>query len=208
MRVRVLKVGVFATALLPAVVLAWDAWRDRLGADPIEEITHRTGWWALTFLLIALAVTPVRRLTKWNGLVRFRRMLGLFAFFYACLHLLTYVVLDLYFAFGTVLEDVAKRPYITVGFGAFLILLALAVTSTKGWVRRLGKRWQRLHRLVYLAAIGGVVHFLWGVKADVREPLVFGAVLAILLVARIRRPKRRGTATPTVSLADPASAVS
>lgn len=190
MRGRVLKAGVFALALLPALLLGWDAWRDRLGADPIETITHRTGWWALALLLATLAVTPVRRVTGWNGVVRVRRMLGLFAFFYACLHLLTYVVLDLYFAFDMVVEDIAKRPYITVGFTVFLILLALAVTSTAGWVRRLGKRWQRLHRLVYVAAVGGVVHFLWLVKADLREPLIFAAVLAVLLAARLRRPKR------------------
>lgn len=194
MRARPLKPAIFALATVPAALLAFDAWRDRLGADPIETITHRTGWWALTLLLVTLAVTPVRRITGWNGIVRLRRMLGLFAFFYAVLHLLTYVVLDLFFAFGLVLEDIAKRPYITVGFTAFLILLVLAVTSTKGWIRRLGKRWQRLHRLVYVAAVGGVVHFLWLVKADTREPLIFGAVLAVLLLARLRWPRRAAPA--------------
>jgi len=204
-----LKVAVFALATIPAVALGLDALRGQLGANPIEEITHRTGWWTLTLLLVTLAVTPLRRLTGWNGVVRFRRMLGLFAFFYAVLHLLTYVVLDLFFAFDVVLEDVMKRPYITVGFAAFLMLSSLALTSTRGWIRRLGKRWQRLHRLVYVAALAGVVHFYWLVKADTREPLLFGAALALLLGARLRRPLRRfgagrTPARPTLEGARPA----
>jgi len=193
---RILKAAAFVLAALPAVVLAVDGLRGNLTADPIEDITHRTGWWALTLLMITLAVTPIRRLTGWNQVVRMRRMLGLFAFFYVALHLLTYVVLDLFFAFDILLEDVMERPYITVGFAAFLILLALAVTSTRGWIRRLGRRWQRLHQLVYVAALLGVIHFYWQVKADTREPLVYAGILALLLAARLRmRPARAGNAT-------------
>ena len=193
---RILKAVLFVLAALPAVVLAVDAFRGNLTADPIEEITHRTGWWTITLLMVTLSVTPIRRFTGWNSLVKVRRMLGLYAFFYASLHLLTYVVLDLFFAFDILFEDVAERPYITVGFTGFLMLLALAITSTKGWVRRLGKRWQRLHQLVYVAALAGVVHFYWQVKADTREPLIYAGVLALLLAARLRpRPpvkERRG----------------
>lgn len=195
---RIFKAGLFVVAALPAVLLAVDAFRGNLSADPIEEITHRTGWWTLTLLMATLAVTPLRRLSGWNALIRVRRMLGLFAFSYAVLHLLTYVVLDLFFAFDILLEDVVKRPYITVGFTTFLMLLALAITSTKGWIRRLGPRWQRLHRLVYVAALLGVVHFYWQVKADTREPLIFAGVLLALLVARRRWPfqRVRGTQVP------------
>jgi sulfoxide reductase heme-binding subunit YedZ len=183
---RVFKAVLFVLAALPAVALAVDGFRGNLTADPIEEITHRTGWWAITLLMVTLSVTPIRRFTGWNQLVKVRRMLGLYAFFYVTLHLLTYVVLDLFFAFDILLEDIAKRPYITVGFAGFLMLLALAVTSTKGWIRRLGKRWQRLHQLVYVAALAGVVHFYWQVKADTREPLIYAGVLLVLLVSRLR----------------------
>jgi sulfoxide reductase heme-binding subunit YedZ len=201
---RLFKTAIFVLAAAPAVLLAVDAFRGDLTADPIEEITHRTGWWALTLLLTTLAVTPLRRFTGWNQLVRVRRMLGLFAFSYAVLHLLTYVVLDLFFAFDILVEDVAKRPYITVGFTAFLILLALAITSTKGWIRRLGPRWQRLHRLVYVAALLGVVHFYWQVKADTREPLIFATIVLALFVARVRwRGRRvRGARVPVVTATD------
>jgi sulfoxide reductase heme-binding subunit YedZ len=185
-RLRTFKAVLFVLAALPAVVLAVDAFRGNLTADPIEEITHRTGWWTITLLMVTLSVTPIRRFTGWHQLVKVRRMLGLFAFFYASLHLLTYVVLDLFFAFDILVEDVAKRPYITVGFAGFLMLLALALTSTKGWIRRLGKRWQQLHRLVYVAALLGVVHFYWQVKADTREPLIYAGILLALLVARLR----------------------
>jgi len=185
-RLRIVKAVLFVLAALPAVWLAVDAFRGNLTADPIEEITHRTGWWTITLLMVTLSVTPIRRFTGWNQVVKVRRMLGLWAFFYATLHLLTYVVLDLFFAFDILLEDVAKRPYITVGFAGFLMLLALAVTSTKGWIRRLGKRWQRLHQLVYVAALAGVVHFYWQVKADTREPLIYAGILLMLLVTRVR----------------------
>jgi sulfoxide reductase heme-binding subunit YedZ len=183
---RIFKAVLFVLAALPAVWLAVDGFRGNLTADPIEEITHRTGWWTITLLMVTLSVTPIRRFTGWNQLIKVRRMLGLYAFFYVTLHLLTYVVLDLFFAFDILVEDVVKRPYITVGFAGFLMLLALAVTSTKGWVRRLGKRWARLHQLVYVAALAGVVHFYWQVKADTREPLIYAGVLLALLVLRLR----------------------
>jgi len=191
------KVAVWVLALAPAALLAWDGFTDDLTADPIAEITHRTGWWALTLLLASLAVTPLRRVTGWNPIIKLRRPIGLFAFFYACLHVLTYFGLDQGFAFDYMLEDVVERPYITVGFTAWVLLIPLAVTSTQGWIRRLGKRWQRLHRLVYLCAALGVLHFLWLVKADTREPLLFAAALAVLLAWRLpvfrkRRAEKKG----------------
>ena len=196
---RAFKPLVFLAAATPAAVLALDALRGNLGADPIAALLHRTGWWALTLLLVTLAVTPIRRLSGWNGVIRVRRMLGLFAFFYATMHFCIYIGLDQFFALSFILEDVAKRPYITVGFSALLMLSALALTSTKGWIRRLGKRWQRLHQLVYVAAVAGVVHFYWQVKADTREPLIFATILAVLFIARLRfrrRPPRRRAPVP------------
>jgi methionine sulfoxide reductase heme-binding subunit len=187
---------VFLLCLVPAALIGLDALRGRLGADPIRAIQLRTGWWALAFLLIALAVTPVRRVTRWNGIGTYRRMVGLFAFTYAALHFLNYVVLDQFFAWRFIVEDVAKRRWITVGFTSFLLLIPLAVTSTSGWTRRLGKRWVKLHRLAYVAAAGGVLHFLWLVKKDVREPALFGLVLVALLALRLgRRPRRTSAGT-------------
>lgn len=180
-----IKAAIWVSALIPAAWLIWQARLGDLGANPIEEVLHRTGWWGLVLLTVTLAVTPVRRLTGWHSIVRYRRLLGLFAFFYVCLHLSTYLVLDQWFAWSYILEDIAERPFITVGFAAWLILLALAFTSTRGWIRRLGKRWQRLHRLIYLAAGLGALHFFWKVKADTREPLIFVAVIAVLLLARL-----------------------
>lgn len=158
---------------------------DGLGANPIEAVLHWAGRSALVLLLAGLSVSPLRRLTGWNRIIKVRRLLGLFAFFYACLHLLIYVGLDQGFAWSYIAEDVVKRPFITVGAAAFLLLVPLAITSTKGWVRRLGKRWQRLHRLVYLAASLGALHFYWKVKADTFWPLVAATVLAGLLLARV-----------------------
>lgn len=201
---RLGKPAVFLAALLPALLLVTDTLRDRLGANPIEAITHRTGWWALSLLLVTLAVTPLRRITGWNGVARYRRMLGLFAFTYATLHFLTYLVLDQFFAWSFIVEDVLERPYITVGFTSFVLLIPLAVTSTRGWIRRLGARWQRLHRLAYVAAAGGVLHFLWLVKADTREPVLFGIALVTLLVLRLRRRARRAAARTSAAPA-PAS---
>jgi methionine sulfoxide reductase heme-binding subunit len=185
------KPVVFLLCAVPAALIGLDTLRGHLGADPIRAIQLRTGWWTLTFLLIALAVTPVRRVTGWNGIGRYRRMLGVCAFTYATLHFLTYIVLDQFFAWHFILQDVAKRRWITVGFASFLLLIPLAVTSTNGWIRRLGKRWVKLHQLVYVAAAGGVLHFLWLVKKDVREPVIFGLVLVTLLALRLGRRRRR-----------------
>jgi methionine sulfoxide reductase heme-binding subunit len=184
-----LRIATFIGAGLPFLLLLVDAATGNIGVEPVEAITHRTGWWALTLLLVTLSVTPIRRLTGYNQIAPLRRPLGLFAFFYATLHVLTYFVLDLFFDLSYIAEDILERPYITVGFTAWVLLLPLAITSTRGWIRRLGKRWQTLHRLVYLSAALAVLHFLWLVKADTREPLIFGAVLTLLLVLRL--PIRR-----------------
>ena len=190
----VVKPILFLVCLVPLTRLVWDGVHENLGANPVETIRLFTGDWTLRFLLITLAVTPLRRLTGWNAIVRVRRMLGLFAFFYAALHVISYVWLDQFFMWDLIIEDVYKRPYITVGFTAFMLLLPLALTSTNGMVRRLGgKHWQRLHRLVYIIAILGVVHFWWLVKSDIRQPLIYATVLALLLGYRliwaVRRPR-------------------
>jgi len=165
----------------------------RLGADPVEEILETFGKWTLNFLLVTLCVTPLRQLTGFNDLVRFRRMLGLFAFTYACLHFATYLVLDRGLEWNAIVVDLAKRPYITIGFTALVLLFPLALTSTRGMMRRLGKRWQKLHRLVYVIAILGVWHFYWQVKLDVREPLIYAAILAVLLGYRFWRYRQRAS---------------
>lgn len=187
--VALIKPVVFLAALAPFLALAWDVWHASLGPDPVAQIEHRTGDWALRLLLVTLAVTPVRRLTGWNWLIRYRRMLGLFAFFYATAHLATYLVIDLGGFWRQLFVEIVKRPYITVGFLAWLLLIPLAVTSTKGMMRRLGRHWQRLHRLVYLCAGLGILHFLWlvksGEKIAVREPLVYLGVFAVLMLARL-----------------------
>jgi sulfoxide reductase heme-binding subunit YedZ len=181
-----LKAVLFVACLLPLLWLGWLALHHGLGANPIEYITRSTGWWVLSYLLLTLLVTPLRRLSGWNWLLRLRRMLGLYAFFYACLHFSIYIWLDQFFDWQGIVKDIGKRPFVTVGFAAFLCLIPLAATSTNAMVRRLGsKRWQALHRLIYAIAILGVVHFWWLVKKDIREPLIFGAVLAVLLGARL-----------------------
>ena len=190
-----LKAVLFIACLIPVLRLGWLALHHGLGANPIEYITRSTGWWILTFLLITLLVTPLRRLTGWNWLLRLRRMLGLYAFFYACLHFSIYIWLDQFFDWQGIVKDIGKRPFITVGFAAFVCLIPLAATSTNAMVRRLGgRRWQMLHRLVYAIATLGVLHFWWLVKKDIREPLVFGALLAILLGARALWSARKVTA--------------
>lgn len=184
--IRFLKVVVFMACLLPVALLSWDAYTQNLGANPIEKITHTTGDWTIRFLLITLSITPARKLFRLPSLIRFRRMLGLFAFFYGCLHFTTYIWLDKFFDIHAMLHDIAKRKFITVGLTAFVLLIPLAITSTAGWIRRLGgKRWQRLHQLIYVSAICGVIHYLWLVKADIRKPLEYGAILAMLLGYRI-----------------------
>ncbi len=185
-RVRDVKRLLFFLGLVPLARLVWLGFNDGLGANPVEFITRSTGFWTLTFLTLTLAVTPLRRLFGWPWLLRLRRMLGLFAFFYACLHFSTYLVLDQFFDLRAIVQDVAKRPYITVGFTCFLLLIPLAVTSTDCMIRRLGpRRWQRLHRLIYVIGIGGVVHFWWLVKADVTRPALFAATLVLLLGSRV-----------------------
>jgi len=180
------KPVVFLLCLLPLARLGWQALHGELTANPIEFITHATGDWALRFLVITLCVTPFRKILHLPELIRFRRMLGLFAFFYACLHFTTYIWLDKFFDLSEMWKDIAKRKYITVGFTAFLLLIPLAVTSTAGWIRRLGgKRWQQLHRLIYLSAALGVIHYYWQVKSAVIRPLTYGAIVAVLLLWRL-----------------------
>lgn len=183
---RAFKTVLFVLCLLPLARLGWLGTHAGLGANPIEFVIRSLGTWALTFLLATLAVTPLRRLTGWNGLIRVRRMLGLFAFFYASMHFLFYVGVDQFFDMNAIIKDILKRPYITVGFACLLALIPLAVTSTNGMQRRLGgKRWQQLHRIVYGIAIGGVVHYWWLVKKDITQPLIYALVLGVLLVARL-----------------------
>lgn len=180
------KVGVFLLCLGPLVSLGWSALHNELTANPIEFITHATGDWTLRFLIITLAVTPLRKLFRLPQLIRFRRMLGLFAFFYACLHFTTYIWLDKFFDLAEMWKDVQKRRFITVGFTAFLLLIPLAITSTAGWIRRLGgRRWQLLHRAIYVSAVAGVIHYYWLVKSDVRKPLQYAWMVGILLVWRL-----------------------
>lgn len=182
---KVLKPIAFVAALGPAAYLAYGVFADALGANPIDAITDETGTWTLRFLVLTLLVTPLRRTTGWNALVRYRRMLGLFAFFYGTLHFLTYIWLDQFFDVGEIVKDIAKRPFITVGFTAFVLMVPLALTSTAGWIRRLGgRKWNLLHRLVYVSAVAGVVHYLWLVKADISRPVRYGVIVAILLTAR------------------------
>jgi sulfoxide reductase heme-binding subunit YedZ len=198
----VVKPVVFAAALVPAVYIAWAALNGQLGADPLKEITHETGDWTLRFIVATLAVTPVRRFLGPNWLIKLRRMLGLFAFFYGTLHFLIYVIADRFAGLdfpdgfiamstaralaASIWEDIAKRPYITVGFAAWTAMIPLAVTSTTGWIRRIGGRnWQRLHRLIYVTAVAGVVHYWWLVKADISRPATYGALVTVLLGFRI-----------------------
>jgi methionine sulfoxide reductase heme-binding subunit len=176
----------FLLCLVPLLLLIWRFYHDQLGANPIENITHKTGDWTLRFLLITLCVTPFRKLLNQPKLARFRRMLGLFAFFYGCLHLATWVWLDKFFDVHEMWRDVVKRRFITLGMTGFVLLIPLAITSTAGWVRRLGfVRWQRLHRLVYFSALAGVIHYYWLVKSDVRLPLFYAGILTLLLLYRL-----------------------
>jgi sulfoxide reductase heme-binding subunit YedZ len=203
-----LKLLVFAAALIPFSHLVWRGFNGNLTADPLVEITNETGIWTLRFVVITLAITPLRRLSGWNTVIRFRRMLGLFAFFYAMLHFTTYLVGDRFASLdfpdgfvawstfinllASIWEDVAKRPYITVGFIAFVSMIPLALTSTARWIRRLGGRnWQRLHRLIYLTGIAGVVHYWWRVKADTLHPLIYAVLVALLLGYRLARSFNR-----------------
>lgn len=199
-RIRLLKVAVWTLCLIPVAMGLHRAFLgDGFGANPIEEIEHFTGDTTLVMLLAVLSVTPLRRLTGWNGLQKVRRLVGLFAFFYVCLHFLAWIGLDQFFEWRYVGEDIAERPYILVGFTAFLLLIPLAVTSTKGWIRRLGKNWVRLHRLAYVAAALGILHFFWVTKADDRWPTIALAVWGVLMVLRLpilKRAARRRVRPP------------
>ena len=169
----------------PPCPWSYSASPDNLGVNPAETLQLETGTWALRFLVATLAVTPLRRVTGWNRIVQYRRMLGLFAFFYAFVHFLTYLVLDLSFAFDQMMADVAKRPFITMGFIAFVLMIPLALTSTKGWIRRLGRRWQVLHRLIYISGITASIHYIWKVKLVIGPPVYYATVVAILLGFRL-----------------------
>jgi methionine sulfoxide reductase heme-binding subunit len=191
------KVLVFLLSCVPLLGLIWRGFHNDLTANPVEFLQHQTGDWTLRFLIFTLCITPFRKVLNLPELIRFRRMLGLFAFFYVCLHFLTYLGPDQSFNFAGMLKDVVKRPFITVGFAAFLLLIPLAITSTASWVRRLGgKRWQALHRSIYLCAVLGVIHYYWLVKSDVREPLFYGLLVGIVLLWRFTEwlAKRRAAA--------------
>jgi sulfoxide reductase heme-binding subunit YedZ len=193
------SISFYATllALIPLANLIFDAFTGGLGVEPIERFIRRSGFWALTLLVTTLAVTPVRRLTGWNRLIQARKPLGLMAFGYACLHLTTYVAVDQFFGFSYILDDILERPFITAGFTTFLLLLPLALTSTKSSIRRLGgKRWRRIHALIYPAGLLAVLHYYWLVKADTRPPLLYAAIVVTLLLLRVKFPASARAATP------------
>lgn len=195
------KILVWALCLAPFLRLAWRIWHNDVTPNPVEFITHFTGDWTIRLIVATLAITPLRKLLQVPDLIRFRRLLGLFAFFYACLHFTTYLWLDHNFDMASIVKDVAKRPYVTAGFTAFVLMIPLAITSTSGWIRRLGgKRWQRLHRLIYITAIAGVVHYYWLVKSDIRLPVLYGFLVALELGYRIfsakAKPSRRNLVAP------------
>lgn len=199
------KAGAFLVCLLPLAALGWRAWKQELGANPIELVTHATGDWALRFLLITLAVTPTSKILSMPRFTLFRRMLGLFAFFYGCLHFLTYLWLDKFFDLSEILGDIGKRPFITIGFTSLMLMVPLAATSTAGWIKRLGpRRWQWLHRLIYISAFAAVIHYYWLVKSDIRLPALYGAILLLLLTARMLRsrtsPARKTTGLRLLSI--------
>ena len=211
-RITVLKIPVFAAALIPAAALVCGIYKlyygldlNALTANPGDYITDQTGNWTIAFLMISLTVTPIRRLTKWNEIVKLRRMLGLFAFFYGCLHLALWLFLDpKQNTISAIWEDIMKRRYITIGMLAFLAMLPLAITSTAGWVRRLGfKRWKNLHKLIYLTAIAAVIHYWWLVKSDIRLPLMYAAIVAVLLGYRVIAWMRNRKRKPGVSAPQP-----
>jgi sulfoxide reductase heme-binding subunit YedZ len=201
------KLIVFLLGIAPLALLGWRALHSDLTANPVEFITHFTGDWTLRFLIFTLCITPFRKLLRLPELIRFRRMLGLFAFFYVCLHFLTWLVIDQAFNLHDMWADVLKRRFITVGFTAFVLLIPLAITSTAGWIRRLGgKRWQQLHRAIYVSAVLGVIHYYWLVKSAVIKPLAYGAIVAVLLLWRLFNfLKRRGTRAQVRAAVQPAS---
>ena len=185
------KLLLFLLCLIPLSLLLWDALSQQLGANPVEALLHSSGDWGLRLLLVTLAITPLRKLTGWGWLLRYRRMLGVYAFFYALLHVIVYLWLDRGLSWKEIGTDIVERPYIAIGFAAFLILLALAVTSTRGMMRRLGKHWSTLHQWVYVAGLFAVIHFLWLVKTDYREPGIYAAIFLILMLFRVSGFKKR-----------------
>jgi sulfoxide reductase heme-binding subunit YedZ len=201
-RIAASKPLVFVLCLLPLGLLIWQTWRANLGPDPVAQLEHQSGIWALRILLATLAITPLRQISGWNGFVRYRRMLGLFTFFYASIHLAIYLIIDLGGFWSQIFTEIAKKPYITVGFLAWLLMIPLAITSTKAMIRRLGRRWQMLHRLVYATGVFAVLHFLWQVKYGetiaVIEPVIYTAIFAALMLARVPNwlKRRAGNRTP------------
>jgi len=189
MKHPLIKITTFVACLIPAVWLLVNFFQDNLGANPFEALTRQSGEWTLRFLLIVLAISPLRKITGQAWLMGYRRMLGLYVFFYACLHLLTYIWFDQFFDWDEILTDIIKRPFITAGMLAFVLLIPLAITSTNNWMRRLGKRWKKLHQLVYGIGVLGILHYLWLVKADLREPLIYAAILILLLLYRLKDSK-------------------
>jgi sulfoxide reductase heme-binding subunit YedZ len=179
------KALAFFACLAPVVWLGFRTATGRLGINPVEDLELTTGIWALRLLVLTLAITPLRRITGWNRIIQYRRMFGLFTFFYVALHFSIYVGLDEFFALGAILKDVAKRPFITMGFTAFVLMIPLALTSTKGWIRRLGKRWQLLHRLIYISAVCAAIHYLWKVKVMIGSPVYYAIVIGLLLAFRV-----------------------
>ena len=186
-RLQLSKLVLFVVCLIPAALLGWNFYREQLGANPFEVLTRDSGEWTLRFLLLTLLMTPLRGILHQSWPLQLRRMLGLYSFFYACLHLLTYLWFDQFFAWQEIANDIIERPFITVGIIAWVLLVPLAVTSTNGMMRRLGRRWKRLHRSIYLIAILGVLHFIWLVKADLREPLIYAGLLVVLLGYRFAK---------------------
>jgi sulfoxide reductase heme-binding subunit YedZ len=197
----VVKSILWLIALTPVCWLAYAAYTDNLGANPIQALTQETGAWTLRFVAATLAITPLRRVTGWNWLIKFRRMIGLFAFFYGTVHFLTWFWLDQYFDWNSIVKDIVKRPFITVGFTAFVLMIPLALTSTTGWIRRLGgKRWNRLHQLIYITAALGVIHYYWLVKADTQRPIRYGVIVCALLLARVIHTMRQRPAPARVAV--------
>ena len=187
----VIKPVLFIICLVPLVWLVWGAINDTLGANPVEVMTRETGEWVLRFLLITLSITPARKILNWPWLIKLRRMLGLFVFFYALMHFITYIWFDQFFDLNEIIKDIIKRPFITVGFAAFVLLIPLAATSNKIMIRRLKKNWAKLHKLVYIIAVLGVLHFVWLVKADYLQPIIYGLILLILLFYRAYQQRRK-----------------
>ena len=179
------KLCVFLLCLAPFAWLVTRTVTGRLGINPVEDLELTTGIWALRFLVVTLAVTPLRRLTGWNRVIQYRRMFGLFAFFYACVHFAVYVGVDQFFAFDLILKDVVERPFITMGFSAFVLMIPLALTSTKGWIRRLGRKWQMLHRLIYISGVCAAIHYLWKVKVIIGSPVYYAGIIGLLLAFRV-----------------------